>query len=107
MCGVTLGAKGEHAGVLYDFFVSPREDIRAAYDLVNLVLDMGANKLGVCEVPLLTRFFEQFGFEAVALVGPGEVRPIGYRKFAGRGRAPFLAPTSCSWRERSTRRHES
>ena len=66
LCGVTLGKTGEHAGTLFDFFVSPREDIRAAYALMNLALDMGGSKLAICEVPLLTSFFERFGFEAVA-----------------------------------------
>ena len=66
-----MGTEGEHAGVLYDFFVSPREDIRAVYALMELVLDLRANKLAICEEVLLTSFFEQFGFEAVAILGAG------------------------------------
>jgi len=66
LCGVTLDTEGEHAGFLFNFVVSPREDIRATYALMNLVLDMGANKLVAYAVPLVTSFFELFGFQAVA-----------------------------------------
>ncbi len=68
LCGVTLGIEGRHAGVVYDFFVSPYEDIRAVYALMELALDEGANQLTIWENSLLTTFFEQFGFEAVCVM---------------------------------------
>jgi hypothetical protein len=67
-CGVMLGTEGEHAGIVYDFFASPKEEIGAVYGLMNLVLEKGANKLTICANNLLASFFEQFGFEAVAML---------------------------------------
>jgi hypothetical protein len=60
---------------LFDFFVSPREDMRAAYGLMNVVLDKGANKVVVCDVPLVTSFFELFGFQAVAMLAARDAPP--------------------------------
>ena len=68
LCGAALGVDGEHAGILYDVFASPREDIRAVYGLMDVVLQQGGNKLTVCESSLLTSFFEQFGFQAVCIL---------------------------------------
>ena len=67
-CGAVLGVEGSHAGSLYDFFASPYEDIRAVYALMDLMLEQGANNLAIYESSLLASFFEQFGFEAVAML---------------------------------------
>jgi hypothetical protein len=74
LCGVALGTEGQHAGFLYDFFATPHEDIRAVYGLMDMVLDLGANKLTIYANSFLASFFEQFGFEAVCIL-PGQAAP--------------------------------
>ena len=79
---MTLGVVGEHAGVLYDFFASPYEDIRAVYALMELALEQGAHKLAIWESTFLAGFFEQFGFEAVCIM-------------SRRGAPPNWIPEAC------------
>jgi hypothetical protein len=64
--GFALQEKGKLAGYLWDFFVSP-ENERKAYDLLLLAIEQGGNKLVTQDHPLLTNFFELFGFQAVVM----------------------------------------
>jgi len=68
LSGITLGIDGQHAGVLYDFFASPYEDIRAVYNLMEWALEQGAYQLTIYSSSFLASFFEQFGFEAVSIL---------------------------------------
>ena len=45
--GIALQTEGELAGYLWDFFVSPREKPRTAYELLLLVLEAGGNKVAI------------------------------------------------------------
>ena len=67
--GFRLGVAGAHQGHLYDLFISPHEEERTAYDMVSFAIAQGADKLDVYEHPLLTAFFEQFGFQAATVLG--------------------------------------
>jgi len=68
LAGVVVGTDGDRAGYLYDVFVSPKASDRAVYDMVSLAVEQGADKLVTYDDRVLTRFFEQFGFQAVAII---------------------------------------
>jgi len=70
--GFALQAKGNLAGFVWDFFVSHQENERKAYDLLSLAIEQGGNKLATPDHPLLTNFFERFGFQAVSMLKGNE-----------------------------------
>lgn len=70
LSGFAVGAEGKHAGWLYDFFVSPRAEWRMAYDMMSLAVEQGVNNLTILEHVFVARFFEQFGFQAIAVSRP-------------------------------------
>src|SRR5256885_7121805 len=65
--GFALQEKGKLAGYLWDFFVSPQANERNAYEFLSLAIEQGGNKLATHDHPLLTNFFERFGFQAVVM----------------------------------------
>jgi len=64
--GAVVQKEGKLSGFIWDFFVSPRERARTAYDFVILAVSQGGNMLSTRGHPLLVSFFERFGFQAVA-----------------------------------------
>jgi hypothetical protein len=59
--------KGKLAGCVWDFFVSPQESARTAYDLLSLAIQEGGSRLATPDHPVSTQFFELFGFQAVVM----------------------------------------
>lgn len=83
MAGCALQTMGDRKGYLYDFFVSPHESGIAAYPLMELAIEQGADKLVICDDIIAARFFEQFGFEVVAGVLSSGAPPNWVRDVCG------------------------
>jgi hypothetical protein len=65
--GMVVQKEGNLAGFIWDFFVSPYERARTPYDFVLLAMSQGGRALATRDHPLMTTFFERFGFQAVAV----------------------------------------
>ena len=75
LCGFALGTDGDQKGYLYDVFFSFRVREKVLYELMSLAISQGADKLVTYDDGELVRFFEQFGFQACAMVRARDAPP--------------------------------
>jgi len=67
LSGFALQAKGDLAGHVWDFFVSPEKSETHAYEFLLLAIKEGGSKVTTYDHPLSPKFFELFGFQAVLM----------------------------------------